>query len=333
LERYLIVARRHGRATAVGALGDRQNWIDLELPVAIPVKGTVMDEQGNPVAGALVRCNYNAWISVPEGAQSARTNARGEFEIDDVGRLESCTVEHPGYARETLVGSKIRLPNLWATSRQIDVKLPKEGIVEGRVVDSETGQPAGGLLLDLQGIRGQSDGARLFRAWAKTDDKGRYRFGSIPPGKFNVFVASELRGRAAAALDSLEVRSDQAVKAPPIRLVKGSVVKGRLKYGNGKPARVGKNEEVSIWAKGPGRPASGPAVQEVQVRTDGTFEMRLPPGKNYVYLPAGGTFSAIKPGGNASSRDIREIDVREGQEYKIDFRVIRNGAFWMNRRS
>ena len=55
------------------------------------------------------------------------------------------------------------------------------------------------------------------------------------------------------------------------------------------------------------------------VKSDGTFELQLPPGRNSVYV-AGGPFLVRKPGDPSANQDIREIDVKEGTQTTIEFR-------------
>ena len=74
---YLVLARQPGRATVSGTLNHRHDWLDLKMWWPTPFKGTVKDADGKPVAGALVRCDDSANYELPEGIQSARTNARG----------------------------------------------------------------------------------------------------------------------------------------------------------------------------------------------------------------------------------------------------------------
>jgi hypothetical protein len=263
-----------------------------------------------------VRCDDSANYELPEGIQSARTNARGEFEIADVVGRGNCVIEHPEYARRTLQHLSF--------NDVAELRVSRGGILEGRVVDTVTGNPAVGLSVDMQPISRPwpIDDAALFSASAKTDSQGRYRIGSIPTGKFNVFVSS-VPGRASVALDSLAIQAGQVVPAPPIRLVKGGLVKGRLiDDATGEPAVAADDEHVKIGAYGPSRPPSGAAIEGFPVRTDGTFELRLPPGKNHVYL-SGGPFLVRKPGDPYASQDIREINVKEGAETTIEFRVTR----------
>jgi beta-lactamase regulating signal transducer with metallopeptidase domain len=322
-ERFLLIGRKQGRQTAIEQLNHRHNWIDLGVPPAVPLKGSVKDQHGLPIAGALVRCDQQGFYGLPETIRSARTDARGEFEIDDIVGVGTCVIAHPEYARRTLFRTK--------ASALAEVRLVKAGVIEGQVLDSGTGQPVGGLLVGMQcidrpfrGDLGDLDDAAFFFGQSKTNENGRYQIGEIPAGTFNVYLTSTVPGRASVAIDSLKVAPGQTVQAPPIRLVKGGIVKGRLiDSSTGKPAVVAEDEWVSIGAHGPSRPRSGASIQGTRVREDGSFDIRLPPGKNFVYLSGGGPFLVRKPGDPYSTQDIREINVKEGEVTTIEFRVTR----------
>ncbi len=314
---YLTVARRHGRITMFGTLDHRHDWLDLRMPAARPFKGTVKNEQGKPVVGALVRCDGSPFYDLPEGIQSARTNARGEFEIDDVGGAGRCVVEHPDYARKTVEHLPFDEP--------AELKVRPGGVVEGQVVDTVTGKPASGLSVSIQPINQvpqlKLDDVSFFWTSTRTDSQGRFRIESIPSGQFNVFVSSAGTRLRRSRLVGSPRRRGRA--GAPIRLVKPGVVKGRLIDDlTGQPALVGEDERVTIGVHGPSRPWSGVAIEGFAVKTDGTFELRLPPGKNFVYV-AGGPFLVRKPGDPSATQDIRQIDVKEGTETTIEFRVIR----------
>ncbi len=314
-ERFLLIAQKQGRQTAIEELDHRHDWIDLGVPPAVPLKGLVKDQDGRPIAGALVRCDQRGFYGLPESIRSARTNARGEFEIDDVCGVGTSVIEHSQYARRTLFRTN--------PSALAEVRLVK-------VLDSGTGKPVAGVLVGMQCIdrsyRGalkDLDDAAFFFGQSKTNENGRYQIGQIPAGTFNVYLTSTVAGRASVAIDSLKVAVGQTVQAPPIRLVKGGMVKGRLiDSATGKPAIVGQDEQATIGVHGPARPTSGASIQGAPVSEAGSFEIRLPPGKNSLYL-SGGPFYAIDPNSRYTNQYKREIDVKEGQEYAIDFRVIR----------
>jgi hypothetical protein len=147
---------------------------------------------------------------------------------------------------------------------------------------------------------------------------------SLPAGKFNVYLRKNPPGLTSAALDSFEVRQSQTVEAPPIRLIKGGLIKGRLiDDATGQPATRTGDEWVSIGAHGPSRPRSGASIEGAGVKKDGTFEMRLPPGTNWIYVSGSGPFAVAGDVRPAFGHVVHEIKVVEGAEYNIEFRVTR----------
>jgi beta-lactamase regulating signal transducer with metallopeptidase domain len=340
-QRYVIVARRKGLASEVSDLNHSHDWLDLRMPDAVPVRGTVKDEQGKPVVGALVRCNGNAWRSLSEGVHSARTDAQGQFQIDDVATLWGCIVEHPDFPAKVLYGESTFKP--WEgnhfTSDVIklpfEVTLAKGSIVEGQVIDSVTGQSRNGLSVAIRAIEQPFIGHRIFFAedpnlyYAKTqtDNSGHYRFTRLPAGHFYVYLTSDVPDRASIALDSLEVPAATTVHASDLRLVKGGVVRGRLiGEQGGQPMTLGEDERVTIAASGPARPQhQSQAYSESQsfpVQRDGTFELRLPPGKNTLQV-SGRPYFAEEPADRNAVYDIREIEIKDGAETTIEFRGVR----------
>ena len=95
-EKYEFIARRRGYATTRG-FDSRNRRVDLKLPPAIDVKGIVKDEQGQPIADAQIRVNWNREHDLPEGTFVRRTDARGEFEIDDAPEWAGFFVYHADY--------------------------------------------------------------------------------------------------------------------------------------------------------------------------------------------------------------------------------------------
>jgi hypothetical protein len=75
---------------------------------------------------------------------------------------------------------------------------------------------------------------------------------------------------------------------------------------------------IAVASSGSGKPS----VQKVHVRKEGTFEVWLPPGKNSIYV-SGGPFFAVGDVAQGVGHDAREIDVKAGQQYTIEFRVVR----------
>ena len=343
-ERYVIVARRKGLATEVQELNHAHDWVDLKMADAVVVRGTVKDERGKPLVGALVHCNGNAWRSLSVEVRSARTDALGQFQIDDVATVWGCVIEHPDYPAKVLYDEGTFLPPEGSRFSTDVLKLPlnvtlvKGSVVEGQVIDSVTRRPGVGETVTIQAMQNQkpyighriffAEDPCLFSGETQTDDNGHYQFTRLPAGRFAIYLTSDIPARTSIALHSLDVPAATAVHAPDIRLVKGGIVHGRLiDDQSGQPARLGENEKVTIKVDGPARPRQNEIQdyllpQSFPVAKDGTFQLRLPPGKNFV-CGSGRPYFAEHPADRNASRDIREIEIKDGQEATLEFRVVR----------
>ena len=334
---YTLVFRSKGLATELRAVWRRRDCDEIKLGKAATLQGVVKNQQGQPVTGALVFPWFDQFsLQKPiPGIRCSMTDARGVFVIDDLAEFKfvepnvpvemriathlnppGLVIQHPDYEGTPIPYTQV--PD------RMDIELAKGAVITGLVVDGESGRPAPGLTLALQGIDKQSRKANSYWTTAQTDQGGRYRLTSLPAGKFNVYLRKNPPGLTFAALDSFEVRQSQTVEAPPIRLIKGGLIKGRLiDDATGQPAMLTGDETASIGAHGPSRPRSGASIQGTDVKKDGTFEMRLPPGTNWIYVSGTGPFGVVGDVRPGFGHVVREIKVVEGAEYKIEFRVTR----------
>ncbi len=337
---YTLVFRSKGLATELRTVRRRRDCDEIKLGKAATLQGVVKNQQGKPVTGALVFPYFDP-LYLPKpipGIRCSITDARGVFVIDDLAKYKFVEPNVPVEMRFAThlnpPGLVIRHPDYEGTPipyRQVpdrmDIELAKGAVITGLVVDGETGRPAPGLTLALQGIDHQARKAASYWTTAQTDQAGRYRLTSLPAGKFNVYLRRNPPGLTAAALDSFEVRQSQTVEAPPIRLIKGGLIKGRLiDDATGQPATLTGDEAASIGAYGPSRPRSGASIQGAEVKKDGTFEIRLPPGTNWIYVSGRGPFGVVGEERPGFGHVVREINVVEGAEYNIEFRVTRGLA-------
>lgn len=192
--------------------------------------------------------------------------------------------------------------------------------IEGRVVDAKTGAPLMGVTVSAQMTsasqapsRSWLADERLMLAWrlssggeARTDEQGRYRLRALPLGAYNVWA--EQPGRTGPAIDSLAGNRNAATAAPDLRLGRGGIVKGRvIDAATGEPLRL---ERPIPWADvvmfyGPARPKSGGAVESTPIGSDGTFELRAPPGVNFLYV-------------NGRTQKIVPVLVEEGETVEVE---------------
>ncbi len=100
------------------------------------------------------------------------------------------------------------------------------------------------------------------------------------------------------------------------RLVKGAVISGKvIAEDTGAPIT---GLFVSVY--GPAHPQSSAGVQSMQTAPDGTYLLRVPDGKQYLYLS-----SLPPPGFLKPAKESQELTVRDGETVTVDFK-LRRGA-------
>ncbi len=241
---------------------------------AIPVTGTVVDEQGHPVAGAMVRI-------LPVSYQRDRdwprvwTRATGEFSFSGqmalgVGQV---TVRQPGFAPAAL--SPVRLP-----SSGLRIVLRRGTTATGLVVD-EAGRPATGAVVEL--IRSNEES--LGRAVVTED--GSFSLLHLPPGRAELRIerpgAAPFRRPRIDIPDIPDIPDVPGVPGVPdggtfnlgrILAPAGATLSGRLTDPDGHPL-----SGVAVWLRAGDRGEWGrePATT---TGTDGAFAVAgLPPNE------------------------------------------------------
>lgn len=256
----------------------------LRLPQGRFVAGTVVDETGQPVAGATVHfqgegmredsrdfADYAGPLSLAQSARMAppTTDAEGRWSADFISpRAKSLFgyVQHPEYA--TTQFGHIEPPDPVRPSTNIVLVLERGGSVAGAVRDA-AGAPIQEAHVDLQSQFG------LPARWMKTDASGRFEFQRVGTGPS--FLMTTAKGFQPG--EQLSIRGGEAtnldIVLKALRVAGSSVIRGRVVGEDGKPiGRVGVGlapgqpglEEVNwaaatdaegrfAWTSAPGRPA------------------------------------------------------------------------------
>ena len=323
-EEYLMIARKKGLATAVGTLGQRHDWLDLRMRPGFSMNGVVQDEQGHPVAGASCGDRRIQITACRSEAPSVRTNERGEFQIDDLEQFGAASVSYPDYMNAGFGQSK---------KNPVVATLRKGSIVEGQVIDGETGQPVAGALVTMEPLgryRGmfapRDHRAGVGALEARADGNGRYKFRSLRPGTFWLSFRGGLGGVATALLDELKVGRQQTVEVPPVRLAKGATVTVLLTFDErGRYFDMNADETVVIGIRSgeaSASPDTKPRLETLHLRPDGTIAVWLPAGKHAISLN-GGPFFSLGDVQQGIGHDLRKVDIKGGEEPTVVFRVIR----------
>jgi len=203
----------------------------------LTLRGRVVDRQGTPVAGALVRLEL-AGSERERMRKPTPTAADGTFAFRGPmrpGRAITLLATHPDFA-PAQVGRHVPAggdPPLVA-----DIVLGRGGTVRGSVV-LEGGGAAGGAevrLLPESGVGALWSGAlrnRLDAEAPSTDGAGLFQIERLPPGGYRVTVRAP--GRVAANSDGFLVVEGGVVTLPPISLAPGCTLAGRVmdRHGRG----------------------------------------------------------------------------------------------------
>lgn len=188
------------------------------------------------------------------------------------------------------------------------IQLDPGGSIAGRVVIADTGAPVPGVWVRASG-------------WSvRTDAQGRYQINRLPSNSFTLTVdlGDELSAQyAAAGLQTVNTIPGGVRDGQDFRLIRGGLIRGRITAEQTSQPVSG----VVIYLTGPSRP-SGAVPQTVNVKPDGTYAVRVPPGNQNVIISARMRLEGfLRP-----QEPIKEVTVAEGQTETVDFAMPPNPA-------
>jgi hypothetical protein len=235
--------------------------VEIQLERGPYLEGRVLDGQGRPVPGALIRAEGE----VQEGGRSSF----GATRADDEGRYLINSLEPGPHAvtaesQEGSPGARASV-EIRDGANRLDLSLPAGIEVSGRVVDAR-GAPVAGASVSLLGLPPASTSWGL-QAVSSAD--GLFLIQDVPEGVYRLI--GQRRGFARSeAPGTVEVGGDP-VQGLELRLSPGAVVRGKL-LGLGPTDR----DRVEIQASGESSLALSPA----QVEADGSYRIPdLSPGR------------------------------------------------------
>ncbi|MCC9606307.1 M56 family metallopeptidase [Blastopirellula sp. JC732] len=311
----IAAAAKEGYASSCTYLGEPNgDLLEKQLKLSTSVSsltGVVKDPSGQPIPGVtvFVACGIQQPLA---GIKQSVTDANGRYEIKDlapwtpestksfdaktgVGYMQvslSFHLQHPDYPDSTAECTKV--------PSNADVTLHPPAIVAGKVIDAVTQQPAAGVPVLAQGV------ARDRTFQTTTDEAGRYRL-RMTRDHYNIFAHAD--ERIAIAVNTLEAIPGQTVTDADIQLVRGGFVTGTVYGVNGKPVQPTADSPLLVAHYGPARPQTGAAVTSTPVNPDGTYRLRVAPGRNYIYCMSG-------------QGEAKYATVKEGEEVAVDIRIL-----------
>jgi Carboxypeptidase regulatory-like domain len=297
---------------------------ELELvlwPCLLRVHGTVRDVGGGALARARVRAasldpfhfatEVSRHSALMYGVRGGRERTTSTV-ADDAGRYALCTA--PGWLRLEADADRHGPTVTYAGARAdlaIDLSLPPETAIAGRVVGPD-GAPVAGALIVARAQNRQPGVATM------SDAAGQFRFGNLAPVRY-LIVARAGDGAADAVVGPFAPGKSGDVV---LSLARGLSVRGRA-IADGRPLA---GARVRVVGADPGAPELGSAVTQA----DGRFVLSgLPRGGERVEVEGYRTVdpqrAELGDFEGSGPRD-RAIDIVCERRKHISGRVMRNGA-------
>lgn len=160
---------------------------DVLLDPAGDLEGTVVDEDGRPVAAARVSARSRWADGGGPALGTARTDELGRFRLPGLGReAVALVIEAEGYGVRTFeVDPESPPPH--------QIILNRGGTVTAWVRDGE-GRPLSGVIVMLRPIETEAGSGAVVTRLLRSDDSGLVRFEHLSPGKYRLLGARYLRG-------------------------------------------------------------------------------------------------------------------------------------------
>ncbi len=314
LESLRLVAAAPGRAlTVIGLKTDvERQEASIAMPTEEPVEGRLVDVQGQPAPGIVVRVTrlnlerplhpFDAKGSPAFWPSPATTGADGRFRILGLGAGAPATyeVEDPRYAHQAFAFGSAT-PGMISSSKPMESHqafvvgsaTPGEGnprpgstitlrpaqAVEVHVVYSDTGKPAVGALVSLQSM------AKFYLennfAYGRTDAQGRARVVGWPATGYRVRIDPAEGEPYLHAWWDVDWPTASVEQAHKFKLWRGVVVRGRvIEDPSGKPV-AGALVTYHQRTRDNKRQANLLGVEAVS-GPDGTFRMVVMPGPGHL---------------------------------------------------
>lgn len=246
--------------------------------------GRVVDEAGQPVAGAQVVLAPAPVPSVPDaglGRLQAVSDREGRFRIPhvDAGSF-GLQVRREGFAPAT--PGEVAIPDKAAEADLGTITLARGSVIEGVVVDSR-GKPVAGANVDPEAL----DGASFVQA-VTTGLDGRFRFADLPrESRFNLWI--DRPGFVQRQMSEVEAPTPKPLR---IALVEARSLRGQVVDPEGQPvagAKVALTGGIEGLLLGGGFAEGSWGSSQATTDADGRFVLdRLPPQEIRIEVRAAG---------------------------------------------
>jgi RNA polymerase sigma factor (sigma-70 family) len=289
----LVAAPGRGLKIVILRIDTVRQEVSITLAPEEPVEGRLVDVQGQPAAGVVVRVAGLAATNEPRPhdargvtslwPSSATTDAGGRFRIPGLNKGIKVTfeVEDPRFARQVF-SLRAEKPGAGELKPGSTITLLPPQIVEVRVVHADDGRPVAGARVDVQSeVKDQIPTLNIARD--RTDGRGHASVGAWPGASFRILVHPPEGEPYLPAWRHINWTKAAVRQSVEVKLDRGAVVHGRLiEDPTGQPVADAWVFYHQTYRNNPRRHHL-PDI-EVASRPDGTFTLVVPPGPGHLLV-------------------------------------------------
>jgi RNA polymerase sigma factor (sigma-70 family) len=313
----LARAPGHGLAVRGLNLALAANDVTLKLAPEQPVRGRLVDLQGQPAAGVTVLVG---WVGQARNGEShgvhfhtpppglavwpepVKTDAQGRYTVRGLGAAEtvSLAVRDDRFAPQSLF---FGAPTL---TKEINGSLSPAQFIEGQVLQADTDKPVAHALLTV--YSSDREAGSYGGLGGRADAEGRFRLNPYP-GKWFTVSARAPEGEPYLSLEKrFQWPAGKVKMRLDLKLPRGVLVRGKVtEAGSGKPVPQASVQYFPQEKDNPDLPRgflSGWQAIE-KSGADGAFQLAVPPGPGHLLV--------IGPGGEYIHEEISNGMLYEGR--------------------
>lgn len=222
-----VYVRKSGYApnvTVLPAAGDSDTvYAEIELERGRMIEGVVADHHGAPVAGAIIAEGELFTDTLSRRTDLAMSDAEGRFEVDGLREdVDALTAIHPAHPLASAV--------IGDGSQSLRIVFGAACEVEGAVLMDGAPMPFRNASLESRGTES------TFEAHGATDQWGKFHFGALNPGEYDLSISDWFGARVAAIyIKSVVVNPGQKTSVD-FNLSSGALLQGAIMIDGAAPA-------------------------------------------------------------------------------------------------
>ena len=295
----------------------RKNTENIEIQLDAPgiVSGRVLDSSGEPILGSEVRIQLlmsgdrtsthrvdYSMLNIFHHMPPAKTDENGEFAFRNLPQsaMTLLYINAPGYAKDERFGVPVGV-------EELEIRLKREGRIEGRLSYADTGAPVTDATVAVRGTD-LSHG----REEAHVDENGVFVVKNLPRGVYDLFLGVVPHGWTAVPKGRILVTEGQTVSDVDLSLIRCGGITGRVvDTDTGEPIA-----NHSVFLHDAAYPESLGRRHSAATDETGVFHIRAAPGRALVFTRAPRNYEDV---GEVS----RTVNVLEGETVTVDFQFAK----------